>query len=219
MAYPPSGMANHPPIIDIERAGRRKFGSFIPCPGSLPHTAWRNSNSRSRSVPPARSRVAEREFVVGEKTVPHGPVSRDSEAVAAGAKWPWSQSKSRRSRPRPSAKWKRLGRSPESTLDRGSAATGDRSSPRPRPPGTTRSRLQARSPSSGMNSMKRTMRACSRAQSAAKSRTSSSFWPRDQHHVHLQRSKPGLLGDRPSPRGHAARSPLCLDPGEALGLQ
>src|ERR1700727_3955824 len=48
----------HPPIIDIERPGRRNVGSLMPCPGNLAHTArrkWRAISS-SEAPPPGRAR-------------------------------------------------------------------------------------------------------------------------------------------------------------------
>ena len=45
-----------PPIIDMERAGLRKPGSLIPWPGNLAQTAWRNKRASSASVPPFRKR-------------------------------------------------------------------------------------------------------------------------------------------------------------------
>src|SRR5665213_2581954 len=42
----------HPPIIDIDRAGRRNVGSLMPWPGYLAHTARRNRRAMSSSLPP-----------------------------------------------------------------------------------------------------------------------------------------------------------------------
>ena len=83
--------------------------------------------------------------------------------------------------------------------------------------GTTASRAQWPSASSGMNSMNRTSRPVVRA-NPAKSRISSSFTPLLQHDVHLHRAEPRLLG-RVHGLKHPAELALTPDPGETSRLQ
>ena len=163
-----SAPAAQPPIIDIDRAGRRNDGSLMPCPARLAHTAWRSSSASSASLPPDAQDVPHRVLPVGEQAVADGPVGGEPEAVARAAEGSGHARDDadlaaavdeavaicRRRRRRP-VRWP--GSSGQTCAD---ARAG---SPRRARPSTV---PRPRPASSGMNSMKRTTRPVSRAKPA-----------------------------------------------------
>src|ERR1019366_6305626 len=48
-------LSSYPPIMDIERAGRKNSGSLMAWPGNFAHTARRKSRAISASLPPPRT--------------------------------------------------------------------------------------------------------------------------------------------------------------------
>ena len=74
-----------PPIADIVRGGWMKPGSLTRCLSSLRQTASRTICSRSSSLAPARSGVAQVGLVEGEQARAQAAVGGDADAVAVAA--------------------------------------------------------------------------------------------------------------------------------------